>query len=199
MIELMTGSDLAHARAELKLTQREMADHLGISWASLKRYEKAPELGLLVALAAECLLRRVAPSNARVNARVTPEERAERKYRQQRRLAELRAGDSLLAPLRPVNEVAARTVALRAARQRLVAIENRNHARIDQRVRIARIHGNLKAALARGDSQAYNDIVASEENATKEHLTFVWNYITAAGTAPVPDDSPLISLPDETP
>ncbi|MDE2103792.1 MAG: hypothetical protein KGL39_41525, partial [Patescibacteria group bacterium] len=94
MYPLETGQDAEMAREKLNLTQQEMANSVGISLRTWRRQATSDQLDLTISLAIECLLRRRAVSSQTA---VTPEERAERKFREQRRLLELRRAAGLPA------------------------------------------------------------------------------------------------------
>lgn len=94
MHSLDTGEDLLYVRQALKITQKEFSERLDVSLATYKRYEASQRLDTLVALAVECLLRRKA-IQAQTNRRVTPEERAERKFAEQEHLRKLRQAAGL--------------------------------------------------------------------------------------------------------
>lgn len=86
MQPLETGDDLLTARSALQITQAQLADTLRVSLSTIKRAERAINLDTTMALAVECLLRRRAASHQKA---VSPEERAERKFREKQRLREL--------------------------------------------------------------------------------------------------------------
>ena len=81
MYDINTGFDLSTARETLGLNRNDFAMALGISKQTLGRHEKNTRLDILIALAVECLLRR---------SRGEPEERAEARFREAKRLHELK-------------------------------------------------------------------------------------------------------------
>lgn len=87
MKPLDSGDSLMDARCTLELTQTDLAREIGVSLSTLQRAEKAQAPDLTLSLAVECLLRRRAQ---RASTAVSPEERAERRFRESERLRELK-------------------------------------------------------------------------------------------------------------
>ena len=173
MQPLDTGADLRSARAQLNLGQSEMAVMLGIGISTLKRCENALQLGLTIALAAECLLQRDALKR---RGPMTAEEKARRKIEDRRAyrrlLAEEKAREGApagrLSPAElvarqldiaaekkrqlaergrnPATERAARAVDYKGERRRLGLIRARNRVRGEERAGLALIHAQVRAA-----------------------------------------------------
>lgn len=127
---LTTGIALSDARERLKLTREQLATLLGLSPATLKRHEKAGRLDLCVALAVECLLRR---DLARTNAPVSPEERAERKFRERKRLLELKAEAGMVKAAPTVKETVQRRLEARTLTGQMASeqVRTTESARLD--------------------------------------------------------------------
>ncbi|MDE2071769.1 MAG: helix-turn-helix transcriptional regulator [Patescibacteria group bacterium] len=71
MTPLTTGADLRRARTTLGLARQALAERLGKTPLTLSRYESAPALDPMVALAVECLLRRAAAPESPLGAGVS--------------------------------------------------------------------------------------------------------------------------------
>lgn len=198
MTPLYAGSDLFGARNALKLTQKELSAVLGCSLASLRRYETNARLDNTIALAVECLLRRAAQTSRGLS----PEERAERKFREKQRLIQLHteAGLPLRGAGRPptsITVLAQRHLALRDAKAHIRAVEARNAERDRQRPIIASVHFALRGSSQRGDGVAYQHALQAAVDACREGDNLVEEYLNAAHDFVVPDDSPLVTLPLE--
>ena len=48
---MMTGAELTHARNQLRLTQSQLAEHLGVTLRTVQRYERSPVIPRIVAWA----------------------------------------------------------------------------------------------------------------------------------------------------
>jgi transcriptional regulator with XRE-family HTH domain len=112
---LDTGADLKSAREQLSMVQTDLCNVLGIGISTLKRHESSQALNPLIALAVECLLRR---EQSKRTAPVSPEERAERKFREREHLRKLRIAAGEPVDRTPAG-IAARQVAIAAERRRL--------------------------------------------------------------------------------
>lgn len=169
MNPLETGQDARIAREKLNLSQSDISMLMGISQSTMKRYETSSVLEPIAALAIECLLRRRAASH---QSAVSPEERAERKVREQLHMAKLRAEAGLPArKMATPAEVAERQIAIAEAKRqlrldrgtvvsimqdrldardtkhRLAIVRARNRQRDDQRPKVAELHAQA-ASLA---------------------------------------------------
>ena len=216
MTPLYAGTELIDARNTLKMSQRQLADALGIAPATLRRYEISAELELMVALAVECLLRRQARSAA-----LTPEEKAERRFREQQKLAELKAAAGLGARPRrtPTEQAQARlertaeylrlkadsgivaasvrvNLAASDERRRLKYVRKRNRAREAERPLIAQAHAEL-AHLPLGSNERSIYVSGARTAAVDVEQYFLANYLNSADVGVVADDDPLVTLPME--
>lgn len=213
MQPLYAGSDVLTALERLSMSRRELADMLNMGIKTLSRHIAAPELDACVALAVECLLRRRFS-----NAPVSPEERAERRHREQVRLRELRLADRSRTP----EAIAARQLAIAEAKRRLrdggesTAVARtrlatrgevrrlsiaaaRNRERDRERPLIAVLHARLAPLAAAQDWPAYH--AALQAHALSLGTDPAPNqsaYIDAATTAVLSDDDPLVTLPLES-
>lgn len=118
MQSLAEGYHISDARERLKLSREQLAATLGIAVSTLKRHEKAGRLDPCVALAVECLLRREA---AKASTPVSPEERAERKFRERKRFIELKAEAGLVKTAPTLEEAVQRRVDARVLTTQMVA------------------------------------------------------------------------------
>lgn len=221
MTPLTTGLDLVSAREQLNLTQRQLADIFEMGISTLRRYETSEELSPLVALAAECLLRRqkvngkerspeeiaarqvaIAEARARLRAAagmhtqryqpLTPEEKARRRLETQQAYDRLRAEQGLS----DVTQKATKRLAADKERSRLRRIESRNRHRDIERPLIAALHAKVKPLALAGEWDAYHRALQAHavgEGPADNQL----RYIGEATKILVPDDSPLILLPLE--
>lgn len=189
MAPLETGLDARAAREKMGVTQDNLADTLGISTRQMRRHESEYALDKLIALAIECLLRRRAASHQMA---VSPEERAERKFREQQRLRELRDA----AGIGPVARIK-RQLDDSELRKRLSLLRARNRARNAERPVVARLQGALKRLAAEGAWDDYRKTLDAAQLAYGGTTIYTAEYIDAARQGPPPDDSPLITLPLE--
>lgn len=204
MQPLDSGSDLTAARSTLSLTQGELAGTLGVSISTVRRQEACARLDQLIALAVECLLRRARPNSAVVS----PEERAERRFREAKRLRELKEEAGMV---RKGYEPLPAKVRLDRADEltRLRGIRRRNRSRPEQRAFVADLHVQLAAITndtiipapwptARPTWAKRNALIVEARHWALEHgWAFAEAYCNAANEGIVPDDSPLLTMPLE--
>lgn len=211
MQKLWTGDDVKQARAKLGLSQAGLIEALGISISTLKRHEASESLDTTIALAVECLLRRRAAAH---QVAVTPEERAERKFRERKRLLELKAADpdilalqaqasasaaALRAKLRGENVALQRAQVLATdSRRQIKAAIARNKKRASERQRIAALHEKLKILAAAGDAISYHGAIENAQTyAERNNLPNVIAYLERMEREIVPDNDPTLTLADE--
>lgn len=199
MVVLDAGSDLAAARNELKMSQTQLAAALDVSLATIKRHEKSSRLDVIVALAVESLLRRARPSNAPVS----PEERAERKFREREHLRKLheQAGLTMRGPGRPAKPLLERAIGaldLQEEKRRIRGVRTRNRLRAEQRSLIASLHASLAMANRLNNGTMHRALLDKAIADCTEQQMYLTAYIELAEQMPVPDDSPLVTLPEES-
>lgn len=199
MIVLDAGSDLMAARNELKMSQTQLAAALDVSLATIKRHEKNSRLDVIVALAVETLLRRARPGNAPVS----PEERAERKFREREHLRKLheQAGLAVRGPGRPTKPLLERAIHaldLQEEKRRVRGVRTRNRLRAEQRPLIAELHAALNMAARLNNGTMHRLLLDRATADCTEQQMYLAAYIDLAEHIPVPDDSPLIALPEES-
>lgn len=208
MQQFDSGDDLKTARITLALSQNDMALALGVSVATLRRHEASAQLDLLIGLAAECLLRRAQFGGAAVS----PEERAERRFREAKRLRELKeAAGMVRKPYEPMPVRA--VVARRQAIRKLEAVTKRNIKRDQQRPVVLQVHKGLPpiegdTVMEFIDANAggrVNRVLRNRADylarARQEAQEFGWlhiiAYCNAADQRQIADDDPLVTLPLE--
>lgn len=195
MEPLENGLDARQSREKLEITQRQMADMLGISTRHLGRQEASDHLEPIVALAIECLLRRRATSHQTA---VSPEERAERKFRERQRLRELEQAAGVGRQTTSPEARAKLALDYKEARRQLGLLRGRNRQRIADRPLIAALHRQLKGLLARSDVDGYRMAInLSDQVPGVDKHVYLMIYTDAARQGSLPDDSPLVTLPLE--
>lgn len=231
MKPLVSAAAILEALKTINLPVSTVHSALGISAATFKRYMKKEHVEPMLALSIECLVRR---EIARRNTAVSPEERAERIFRQREHMAKLKAEAKLkvkatslptLEQIEIHERLRAQRLELRKRiragmshtrseeemreqelarlkrneiRRHLKLVHRRNQAREDQRPLIASIHTALKGAFARGDSKIYHDIIRTNLSIIPPSDNFVCEYLDQASRLMLPDDSPFVTLPEET-
>ena len=196
---IQSGDELLEARESLSMTLRQLAGALDISVSKIKKEQASATVSPVVALAVECLLRRRSTNN-----RVTPEERAERKFREKEHLRKLHEAAGLPMhgagrPPRPSTETALRSVDLREERKRITSLYKRNQQRAEQRPKVALLHGRFSGFAKAGQWGLYRHALDAAKFETPTTEVYVLAYLDAAGYGPPDDDSPFVALPEETP
>ena len=202
-----TGDDIRIARATLRITQSELSDRLGVSLNTVRRYEASTRLDNIVSFAVAYLLIQVKPVSVSA---MTPEERAELKFRERKHLRDLEAAAGITRGYRPMDP------SVRLERQeeiaRLKGVRKRNAARNRDRPTIAALHQAL--SLIAGEEtvtfqygpefapfqypkQRTAALADARHRAIMGGHYHVEAYCNAADNAPVPGDSPLVLLPLE--
>lgn len=193
MKPITTGSDIVSARNTLDLSQIALAAALGISVATLRKYESTPRLDLMAGLAVECLLRRETEFTS------SPEAEAERAFRKAQRLRELKEAHGLTSGYKRLTpaQLLDRKEALAAEKLRRA----RNRQRDLERPIVQAVHATLRLLAAEAvttqDWTAYGAALRSACGRNPEASSFLPAYIDAAQARIVADDDPLVTLPHE--
>ena len=221
MYPITSVSELRYARAALNMTQAQLAAALGIGTSTLARHERSTDVGQLVALAVECLLRRAAPGQR------SPAEIAARQVAIAEEKAKLRAARGLSSgytPLPPEEKArrrletetayarlkreqgsspAAASLDREAERSRIALARARNRERDRERPLVAALHAAAMLA-AEGPRQGSGDwapylavLTAAEQSLGYDPAPHRSAYIAAARALPISDDHPLVTLPLE--
>lgn len=97
-----------------------------------------------------------------------------------------------------VTERAAQAVTLQQEKKRIKSIHARNQHRAEQRPLIASLHAALRAATRLNNGTLYRTLLDKAIADCTEQQMYLAAYIELAEQMPVPDDSPLVTLPEES-
>lgn len=192
MVQLLSlGSDVVAARRALGFTQMQLAVALDIGLSTVRKHEASERLDTLMSLAVECLLRRAAPDKPS-NARLTPEERAERRFAEAQHLRDLKA------TAETPTTIAQRQLAVANERKRLRAIQRRNDARAEQRPIVRDLWEQFDASSSFLNAKERTELIDSiVAQAPTQHIHVLAFLEFARTTTLISVQDPLVALPDE--
>jgi DNA-binding XRE family transcriptional regulator len=208
-VSILSGADVAQARAQLRLSQAQMADMLGISVATLRRHESDVSVSRLVALAVQCILSdHSSDDNAGTLVHyqaITAAAAALYRATKQRRVSAVpaapggepaprSAGYQRMTP----EQMSARRLQSQAFTRQAKIIARRNDLRAEQRPLIANIHAMLEGMQARGESREALIREIDRNLLTANDTTFVQDYLLLyKEVGLISKQDPAYALPDE--
>lgn len=211
--ENMTGADFAAARTRLGLTQAQLAFALGISLATLRRYEIETRVPRAISLAVSFLLldANAPPPSADVASALAAYTSATVAAAALYRLAKRAGQTAVRAPsssptestpgrhrMTP-QEIAERNVEASSLAKKLRAARRRNERREEERPMIANIHDMVERIVSQNYTVAeLHKALDVNIRMTENRHTFVHAYIEhVKAYGPVGRGDPIVTLPDE--
>jgi DNA-binding XRE family transcriptional regulator len=172
MKSILNGVDAKNTRDKLGMSQRELADTLGVSTATVNSFERSLVLKPMVSLALECLVRRRQVTSMTP---VSPEERAERVFRQRAHYKKLQAEQSV-------------------EEQRAILAELQAKMRPLATTAVFAAKGPREETFMHPAWENYNNLIAEYHRAAaqKKHMHVI-AYCVAASNRVVLDDDPLLT------